>query len=54
MPKHTDTLKAYDCPMFIEQKVEEKENTVEIGIDYEHQKAKDYLTQQHMNSKTAQ
>jgi hypothetical protein len=36
MPEHTDTVKTYD--------------SVEICISYEHQKAKDYLTQQHMNS----
>jgi hypothetical protein len=27
-----------------------KKDSLEIGIDYEHQKAKDYLTQQHRNS----
>jgi hypothetical protein len=45
-PQHTDTFKAYSCPMLIKQKTKKKEDSVEIGT----RKAKDYLTQQHMNS----
>jgi hypothetical protein len=30
--------------------LKKKEGSVDSGIDYEHQKAKDYLTQQHRNS----
>jgi hypothetical protein len=41
---------SYDCPTLIKQKVGEKEDSVEIGTDYKHQRAKDYLTQQHGNS----
>jgi hypothetical protein len=29
--------------------MEEKEDSIEIDTDYEHQRAKDYLTQQHRN-----
>jgi hypothetical protein len=43
-PGHTDTLKTYDCPILIKQK-----DSVDVGTDYEHQRAKDYLTQQHKN-----
>jgi hypothetical protein len=49
-PEHTDTLKTYDCPVLIKQKIEEGKDSVEVGTDYEHQRAKDYLTQQHRNS----
>jgi hypothetical protein len=49
-PKHTEIVKTYDCPILIKQNIEEKEDSVEIGIDYEHQKAKDYIIQQHRNS----
>jgi hypothetical protein len=45
-PEYTDTLKTYDSPILIKQNIEENEDSVEIGTDYEHQKAKDYLTQQ--------
>jgi hypothetical protein len=50
-PEHTDTLEAYDCLILSKQNIEEKENSIETGTDYEHPKAKDYLTQQHKNSK---
>jgi hypothetical protein len=41
MPEHTETLKTYDCPILIKQKIEgEKEDSVEIIINYEHQSAK--------------
>jgi hypothetical protein len=30
--------------------LKKKEESVKIGTDYEHQRAKDYLTQQHRNS----
>jgi hypothetical protein len=50
-PEHTDTLKTYDCPILIKQKKwKRKENSVEVGTDYEKQRAKDYLTHQHRNS----
>jgi hypothetical protein len=52
-PEYTDTLKAYNCPILIKQQIEEKEDSVESGTDYEHQKAKDCLTQQHRNSKNS-
>jgi hypothetical protein len=45
-PEHTDTLKIYDCPILIKQKVKEKKKTVEISTDYKHQRAKDFLTQE--------
>jgi hypothetical protein len=50
MPEHTDTLKTYDCPILIKQKIEEKEDSVEVGTYYEHQRAQMYLPQQHRNS----
>jgi TPP-dependent pyruvate/acetoin dehydrogenase alpha subunit len=50
MPEHVEILKAYDCPILIQQKTEGKDS-VQIGTNYKHQKAKDYLTQQHRNSK---
>jgi hypothetical protein len=34
----------------INKKIEEKEDSVESCTDYEHQKANDYLTQQHRTS----
>jgi hypothetical protein len=34
-PEHRDTLKTYDCPILIKQKIEEKEDSVAIGTDYE-------------------
>jgi hypothetical protein len=37
-PEHTDTFKAYDCPILINQ---------------EHPKAKDYFTEQDRNSKNS-
>jgi hypothetical protein len=37
----------------MKQKIEEKKNSVEIGIDYEHQKAQFHLIQQHRNSKNS-
>jgi hypothetical protein len=37
-PEHTGTLKTYDSPILLKQKIEEKRDSVEIGIDYEHQK----------------
>jgi hypothetical protein len=47
MRKHADTLKTYDCPISIKQKIgKKKEDCVEVGIDYEHQRARDYLTQE--------
>jgi hypothetical protein len=48
--EHTDILKTYDCPILCEQKIEEKRRLLEVGTDYKHQRAKDYLTQQHTNS----
>jgi hypothetical protein len=49
-PEHTDTLQTNGCPIFIKQKSKKREDSVEVGTDYEHQRAKDYLTQQHRNS----
>jgi hypothetical protein len=46
MPEHTDTIEAYNCPISIKQKIQAKEDSEEI-TDYEHKKAKDYLTQEH-------
>jgi hypothetical protein len=48
--EHTDTLKTYDCPILIKQNIKEKEDSVEVGTDYKHQRAKHYLPQQHRNS----
>jgi hypothetical protein len=46
-PEHTQTLKTCDCPILIKQKNQrKKEASVEVGTDYEHQRAKDYLTLQ--------
>jgi hypothetical protein len=46
------TLKAYDCSIIIKQKIEEeRRDAVENGADYEDQQARDYLMQQHRNSK---
>jgi hypothetical protein len=45
-PEHTGTLKTYDYPILIKQKSKKKEDTLEVGTDYEHQRAKDYLTQE--------
>jgi hypothetical protein len=44
-PEHTDTLKTYHCPILFKQKLKKKENSVEVGTDYKHQKAKHCLTQ---------
>jgi hypothetical protein len=41
----THTLKAYDCPILIRQIEGKKEDSTELGTDYEHQKAKDYKTE---------
>jgi hypothetical protein len=30
--------------------LKQKEDSIEVSTDYEHQRAKDYLTQQHRNS----
>jgi hypothetical protein len=44
--EHTDTLKTYGCPILIKQKnLRKKEDSIEVGTNYEHQRAKDYLTQ---------
>jgi hypothetical protein len=48
--QNTDTLKTYACPILIKQKIEKKEDSVKVGTDYEQQRAKDYLTQEHRNS----
>jgi hypothetical protein len=51
-PEHTDILETYVCPMLITKKKTSKkeDDSVEGGTDYEHQRAKDYVTQQHRNS----
>jgi hypothetical protein len=43
-PEHTDILKTYVCPILITPKKSKKKKTVETGTDYEHQKAKYYVT----------
>jgi hypothetical protein len=43
-PEHTDTLKTYDCPILIKQQPKKKEDSIETGTDYEHKRAKHYLT----------
>jgi hypothetical protein len=54
MPEHTETPKAYDCPILIKQKkLKKKKTVIETGTDYECHKAKDYLTQQHRKSKNS-
>jgi hypothetical protein len=50
MPEHTEALKTYQCPILIKQKVLEKEESIDAGTDYKHQRANDYSTQQHRNS----
>jgi hypothetical protein len=35
-PEHSDTLKTYDYPTLIKQKIEEKQDVIEVGTDYEH------------------
>jgi hypothetical protein len=42
-PEPTETLKTNGGPIIIKQKIEE--DAVEVGADYEHQRAKDHLTQ---------
>jgi hypothetical protein len=39
------------APYKLSTKLKEKQDSTEIGTDYEHQKAKDYLTRQYKNSK---
>jgi hypothetical protein len=47
MPEHTETLKEYDCHTLIKQQNwRKKEDCIEIGTNYEHQEAKDCLTQE--------
>jgi hypothetical protein len=46
-PEHTDMFKTYDCPILIKQKLKKMEDSIEVGTNYEHQRAKDYLIQQH-------
>jgi hypothetical protein len=38
-------MKEYNSPVIINKEIEGKENSTEIGTDYEHEKAKDYLIQ---------
>jgi hypothetical protein len=45
--QNIQTLKTYDCPILIKEKSKKKEDSIEVGTDYEHQRAKYYLTQQH-------
>jgi hypothetical protein len=50
-PEHTNILKTYDCTILIKQYIyKKKEDSVEVGTGYEHQRAKDYLPQQYRNS----
>jgi hypothetical protein len=51
MPEHNRKLKTYDCLIIMKQKIEKKEDSVEIGTVYKNQQARDYLMQQHRNSK---
>jgi hypothetical protein len=48
-PEHIDTLKTYDCPILIKQKIEEKKKTPYISTNYKHQTVKDCLTQHNRN-----
>jgi hypothetical protein len=47
--EHKRTLKAYDCPIIIKKKIEDKEDSVENGPVYKHPQARDCLMNQHMN-----
>jgi hypothetical protein len=49
-PDHTDTLKTYDSPLLIKQKIIGKKDSIEADTDYKQKRAKDYLIQQHRNS----
>jgi hypothetical protein len=52
-PEHKRALKAYNCPIITKQKIEEKEDSVENDTDHEQQQARDYVMQQHRNSKNS-
>jgi hypothetical protein len=41
MPEHAEKFNAFECPILIKQEVEEKEDPVGTGTDYEHHKVKD-------------
>jgi flagellar biogenesis protein FliO len=43
--QNIQTLKTFDCPI-LNKKLKKKEDSLEVGTDYEHQRAKDYLTQE--------
>jgi hypothetical protein len=45
MPEHAETCKAYISPIKLNKKLKKKVYSIEIGTNYEHQKAKDYLPQ---------
>jgi hypothetical protein len=45
-PENTYTLSAYECPIFIKQKLAEKKDSGKNGIATEHQQAKNYSTGQ--------
>jgi hypothetical protein len=51
MPGQKRTLKAYDCPPTIKKKWNKKEGAIQNGAYYEHPQTRDYLMQQHRNSK---
>lgn len=52
-PENERTLEAYDCSVILKQEIEGKNNSVEIGTDYEHPQVRDYVTQQHRNTKNS-
>jgi hypothetical protein len=51
--EHKGTHEALNFPIKIKQNIEEKEDSVENGATYGHLQARDYLTQQHRNSKNS-
>jgi hypothetical protein len=49
MPEDTGTFKTYQSPILMKQKIIDKRRLRETGIDYKHERANDYSTQQHRN-----
>jgi hypothetical protein len=49
-PEHTDTLKTYEYPILIKQKIEDIRRLRRVWHRLQTRERKDYLTQQHRNS----
>jgi hypothetical protein len=47
--EHIGEFNTYQCPILM-KKINEEEDSVEAGADYEPQRANDYSTQEHRNS----